>query len=112
METGENEWLSDIQLQTKRLTALTKDLVYLSRMEEDQKQRPRLEFSLSDLAEETAQSFQGPARVQNKDFRFRIEPMLSYTGDENALRHAFAMACSGSMPCARSCVNECSRKIE
>ena len=91
LETGENEWLSDIQLQTKRLTALTKDLVYLSRMEEDQKQRPRLEFSLSDLAEETAQSFQGPARVQNKDFRFRIEPMLSYTGDENALRQLFSI---------------------
>ena len=28
--------------------------------------------------------------------------------DENALRHAFAMACSGSMPCVKAC----SRKIE
>ena len=29
MECGENEWLRDIQLQIKRLTALTNDLIYL-----------------------------------------------------------------------------------
>ena len=30
MEYGENEWLDDIQVQTKRLTGLTNDLIYLS----------------------------------------------------------------------------------
>ena len=36
MEYGENEWLDDIQVQTKRLVGLTNDLIYLSRMEEKQ----------------------------------------------------------------------------
>ena len=36
MEYGENEWLDDIQVQTKRLAGLTNDLIYLSRMEEKQ----------------------------------------------------------------------------
>lgn len=35
MELGENEWLRDIQAQTRRLADLTNDLVLLSRMEED-----------------------------------------------------------------------------
>lgn len=91
LETGENEWLADIQIQTRRLTALTKDLVYLSRMEEDRRQSPQLEFSLSDLAEETAQSFQSRALVQNKKFDLFITPMLSYTGDESALRQLISI---------------------
>ena len=34
-ETGEeNEWIVDIQTQIKRLSTLTNDLIYLSRMEE------------------------------------------------------------------------------
>ncbi|MEI3349103.1 MAG: hypothetical protein V8R55_12185, partial [Dysosmobacter sp.] len=39
MECGENEWLEDIRRQAQRLTGLTEDLIYLSRMEEAQ---PRL----------------------------------------------------------------------
>ncbi len=91
LEMGETEWLADIQVQTRRLTALTKDLVYLSRMEEDRRQSPQLEFSLSDLAEETAQSFQSRALVQNKKFDLFIMPMLSYTGDESALRQLISI---------------------
>ena len=30
MEYGENEWLDDIQVQTKRFAGLTNDLIYLS----------------------------------------------------------------------------------
>ena len=32
--------------------------------------------------------------------------------EENARRSALAIACSGSMPFARSSVNACSRKME
>ena len=32
--------------------------------------------------------------------------------DEKAVRQAFAIACSGSAPVARSCVKACSRKME
>ena len=34
MDFGENEWLQDIQAQTRRLANLTNALVMLSRMEE------------------------------------------------------------------------------
>lgn len=37
MEFGKSEWLQDIRLQVQRLTTLTNDLIYLSKMEEGQK---------------------------------------------------------------------------
>lgn len=47
MEWGENEWLTDIQKQITRLTELTNELIYLSKMEED-RQIPMIVFPLSD----------------------------------------------------------------
>ena len=86
MECGEdNEWIADIRAQTRRLTALTKDLIYLSRMEESQNPVQMIEFPLSDVLTETAQSFQGLAKVQEKTFEIDVPPMMSYCGDEKAV---------------------------
>lgn len=86
MEEGENEWLKDIKAQTKRLTALTNDLVFLSRMEEEKPRLAEIELPFSDLVSETAQSFQAPAKTQGKHLSLQIQPMLTVKGDEKALR--------------------------
>ena len=86
MDLGENEWLQDIQLQSKRLAGLTNDLIYLSRMEEDQNQFQMIEFPFSDLVEEVTQSFGGLARKRERVLASRIQPMLTVRGDEKALR--------------------------
>ena len=86
MEIGVNEWLRDIRLQAKRLTQLTGDLIYLSRMEEENTRLQMIEFPFSDLVTETAQSFQALARAQDKRFSLSVEPMISLCGEEKALR--------------------------
>ncbi|MGM9662304.1 MAG: sensor histidine kinase [Oscillospiraceae bacterium] len=86
LEYGQSEWLSDIKRQTQRLTGLTNDLIYISRMDEERPQLQRIEFPLSDVTEETVQSFQGPARAQKKTLSADIQPLLSFTGDEKAIR--------------------------
>ena len=86
MELGENEWLEDIRKQASRLTGLTQDLVALSRMEEAENALPMIEFPFSDVAAESAASFQAPALAQGKDFRCQIQPMLTLRGNENAIR--------------------------
>ena len=91
LELGENEWLSDIRTQVVRLTGLTQDLIYLSRMDEAQPRLQRIEFPLSDVAEEVAQSFQGPALAQGKALALDIHPLLSYTGDEKSLRQLISI---------------------
>ena len=91
MECGENQWLADIRRQAQRLTGLTNDLIYLSRMEEEQPKLQCIEFPLSDVAEEMAQSFLAPAKSQNKDLSLHIQPMLSFTGDEKAVRQLLSI---------------------
>lgn len=85
MDIGENEWLSDIQTQTKRLAQLTNNLILLSRMEE-QPQTERIEFPVSDLVEETVETFQALAKTYNKNLSSQIQPMLSMSGDEKSIR--------------------------
>lgn len=91
MECGENEWIGDIKRQTLRLTELTNDLIYLSRMEEEQLQIQTIAFPFSDVVEEMAQSFLALAKTKGKEFSVRIEPMLSCVGDEKALRQLISI---------------------
>ena len=86
MVCGENQWLSDIRRQAQRLTGLTNDLIYLSRMEEEQPRLPCIEFPVSDVVEEMGQSFLAVAKSQDKTLDIRVQPMLSWAGDEKAAR--------------------------
>lgn len=83
---GESEWLSDIRLQTRRLTDLTNDLVYLSRMEERADGAPFVDFPLSDVVDETAQSFHSRAMQKRQTFTGELERDLTLHGDEKAIR--------------------------
>lgn len=85
LESGKSEWIDDIRRQANRLGALTNDLIFLSRMEESDAGLTMIDFPFSDMAEECVQSFQAPAKAQNKTLTARIEPMLSYCGDEKSL---------------------------
>jgi len=86
MDLGENEWLADIQKQAKRLAGLTNDLVYLARMEEEEKDMQMIEFPFSDVVQETVSSFHALAKTQNKTLQYMIPPMMSLTGNEKAIR--------------------------
>lgn len=85
LDIGENEWLGDIKNQTKRLAELTNSLILLARMDE-QPQTEKIDFPISDLAEETVETFQALARTRNKQLLCSIQPMLSMRGYERAIR--------------------------
>ena len=91
LECGGSEWLADIKGQVTRLTGLTNDLIYLSRMDEERPRLQCIEFPLSDVAEEVVQSFQGPARARKETLTADIQPLLSYTGDEKAIRQLLSI---------------------
>ena len=54
---SENEWLSDIKLQVSRLSALTQDLISLSKMEETDTTLNMTDLDLSSLTRTQANSF-------------------------------------------------------
>ena len=79
-DIGENESLDDISSQTKRLAGLTNDLVYLSKMEEADRQLVKVDFPVSDLVSEVANSFSAVAASQKIDYQKNIQPALSMNG--------------------------------
>lgn len=85
-EIGENEWLSDILKQTEQMTEMTHRLVFLARAEEQNEQMVKIEFPISDMAEEIAASYQAVAQSSGKTYAEKIKPNISYCGDEKAVR--------------------------
>ena len=96
-QEGENEWITDIRRQTRRLTELTADLIYLSRMEEEKPSLRMQELSLSELVEETARSFQAPALAKGKRFQASVAPDVHMTGDANALAKLVSILLDNAM---------------
>ena len=93
----ESEWITDIRVQTSRLAELTSDLIYLSKMEEENASLQMQDFSLSELVDETAQSFQALALTKGKTFHASIEPDLTVTGDEKALAKLVSILLDNAM---------------
>lgn len=91
LDCGENEWLEDIKKQTKRLTALTNNLIYLAKMEEGGTASAKIDFPLSDVVSETADSFRARAVNENKELDIKIQPGISYCGDEKAIRQLISI---------------------
>lgn len=91
LETGENEWVEDIKKQIFRLKGLTEDLIFLSKMEENNRKAEKMEFPISEVAAETARSFQALAKLQDKQFESNIEPLLSYTGEMKSIQRLFSI---------------------
>ena len=75
------ESLEEIGNQVDRLSGLTNDLVYLSRMEEADSTVVTSELPLSDVVSETADSFEALAKESGKRIEKEIEPMLSVNGN-------------------------------
>ncbi len=83
MEYGEeNESLSDIRKETKRLRTLTEELVRLSRMDESVESMRKIDFPLSEVVKDTAESFRALAAARENTLTLKISPLLSICGND------------------------------
>lgn len=80
-----NESLDDVSAQVDRLTSLTNDLVYLSRMEEGGTALTMTEVPVSEIVSETAGSFEPVAAERNKSLDINVAPLLSMNGSTKEL---------------------------
>ncbi len=93
----ENEWIADIRRQTSRLAELTADLIFLSKMEEENAALQMQSFSFSELVDETAQSFQSLALSKGRTFSASVAPDLQVNGDEKALAKLISILLDNAM---------------
>lgn len=91
LETGDNESINDIRQQTERLTRLTNDLVFLSRMEEASGSVTMTDFPLSDIVEEVSESFSARIKAENKTVSRNIVPLLFVKGNSKSVEQLISI---------------------
>lgn len=94
---GSSEWITSIRNQISRLDKLVKNLLMLSRMEEDNLKLVLTDMNLSRTTEEIAGSFQPVAEMQNKQIQLDIQPGLMFHGDENSIQQLVSTLVDNAM---------------
>lgn len=90
-DSGENEWTKTIKEQVKELTSLTNKLVFLSKIDEENKKLGFSEFSLSEVCEEKLKGYFVVAKAENKELTTEIAPDLSLNGDMGMIKEMISL---------------------
>jgi signal transduction histidine kinase len=85
LESGKSEWTGSIRNQVKRMNSLVKNLLTLSRMDEERMHVVYSDFDMSAAVKETALSFEAVAESKSKKYQMDIEEGIHITGDKNAI---------------------------
>lgn len=91
MMSGENEWTKSTMHQIKRLSALVNNLIRLARMEERGENLVIKEFSISELAEEMADSFIPLAENENRRISKNIAENIEVNSDRNFVQELLSI---------------------
>lgn len=86
-----NEWLSDIKIQTSRLNELTDELIMLSKMEEGKDNLDMSIVDVSELAEEATMLFSNSITAEKKSLVKRIDENVRIKCDERAMKKVFSI---------------------
>ncbi len=98
---GEKEELIEIKNQTKRLSALTKDLVTLSKMEEGEQKAEKIDCPFSDIVEEAVAAFHAPAQTKNIVWQTEIEKGITLCGAPDALNRLLSVLTENAVKYAK-----------
>ena len=90
-DIGKNEWLDDIRAEGERMNALVKQLVMLTRMDEEKTDVNVSAFSLSDAITDTVSEFKMLAEEKGKPIFADVQPGITYTGDEAEIRRVISI---------------------
>ena len=97
LETGKSEWTTSIRNQINRMNSLVKNLLTLSRMDEERMHVVYTDFDMSGTIKETAVSFQPIAESASKKYNMSIEDGIHITGDKNAINQLTSLLLDNAM---------------
>ena len=86
MELPDNQWIRSTQKQTGAMRHLVDELVYLSRMEEENPALTMETLNPSAMLQEAAEPFQAMAEFSGKEMNIRTDDGLRITGDRSSLQ--------------------------
>jgi len=85
LENGKSEWTSSVKNQVSRMTNLVKNMLTLSRMEEENIRVVFSDIDLSKILKDTAVSFEAVAQSMNKKYTIDIQDDVHINGDKNSM---------------------------
>jgi signal transduction histidine kinase len=94
---GESEWITSIRNQTVRLDKLVKNLLTLSKMDEENVKLTFAEFDLSETVAKISESFIAVAESKNKKFLMDIQPGIRLHGDEGSMEQLVSTLVDNAM---------------
>lgn len=97
METGQNEWIQSTRKQVAGMRALVNELIYLSRLDEEDSRLQPSPIDFSRLVREAAEPFAGMAEFSGKALRLDVEDGLRLTGDEGTLMRLVSILCDNAV---------------
>ena len=97
MEDEDNPWIKSTQKQTAALRRLVDELVYLSRMEEENPPLTIEKLDAGKLLEETAEPFVSMAEFSGREMTVEAEEGLQITGDRASLQRLISTLCDNAV---------------
>ena len=97
MELEDNPWVKSTQKQTAAMRRLVDELVYLSRMEEENPPLTVEELDAGKLLEETAEPFVSMAEFNGREMTVEAEQDLRMTGDRASLQRLMSTLCDNAV---------------
>ncbi len=97
LETGENEWIQSTKKQVSNMRGLVNELIYLSRLDEEDAKLKREEVDLSKLVRETAEPFAGMAEFSGKTMAMEVEDYIHVNSDGTALQRLASILCDNAV---------------
>lgn len=92
-----NEWTDSIRHQVKRMDGLVKNLIVLSRMDEQETDKNFSVFDISEAVSDTAAAFRTLAETREITFELSVQPDIRYNGNEEALRRLVSVLCDNAV---------------
>ena len=86
MEIGQNKWLSQMKIQTKRMNSLIHELLVLAKTEAAGENIVFSEFNLSHAILNTVLPFEVVAFEHGRKIKYDIEESVLYRGDEQSIK--------------------------
>lgn len=97
LDIGENEWIRATRQQIAGMGALIKEMIYLSRMDEDDSGLEMADFNLSKVVLEIAEPFEGMAEYTGRNMKLNVQDNLYIHGNEAAVQRLVSILCDNAV---------------
>lgn len=89
LESGESECTDVIKKQVRRMTEMTKNLVKLSKIDEKENIKDKVDFNLSGILKDVLSNFNKYIETENKEISTDIEDDIIINGNISLIRNLF-----------------------